>query len=425
MSTIKYLYAREILDGRGVPTVECSLWLDDGRSVTSSAPSGTSKSKYEAIELRDSDPQRMNGLGVWRAVNNVNQVIAPQLLGQDPENQETIDQLMINLDGTHNKSNLGSNAILAVSQAVLKAAALAHNLPLHQYIAQKFAFAGNSNIPTAIYTMIAGGTHGAANLDIQEFEIIPAGHHDFATSLNIAVSVFQKLREVLILKGAIHSTGVSGGFTPNLFNNTDAFEILIETIKATNYTFAQDVFLGTDIAAAQFHEGGKYVLKDKSQAYSSQDLIEYYKQLKELYHVFYIEDPFEEDDWKAWSALTAEIGGTSLIVGDSLLASNLEKLNKAIAEKACNAILIKPNQNGSISETLKVVKAAQEANFQVIVSHRSGDTNDDFIADFAVGVNANYMKFGPPHRGERVAKYNRLLAIAQEIQYARQSNKST
>lgn len=415
MSVIKNIIAKEILDARGLPTIECSLWLDDGRSVTTSVPSGTSTGKYEAKELRDKDPNYMLGKGVSQAINNINTVLAPQLLEKDPTNQTDLDQLMVNLDGTKDKSKLGANAILACSQAILKAGALASNLPLYSYIQQKYQLTERLLIPGCIFSMIEGGKHGAENLDIQEFEIIPASHIDYHSALNMAVTIYQKIKEVLMMKGAIHSTGLNGGFTPNLFNNTDAFEIIIESIKATPYTFAQDVFLGADMSAATFHEGGRYSLRDKSQALSAKELAKYYKTLKDLYHVFYIEDPFQEDDEAAWKEFTIDVGATGMVVADKLLVTSLERTTRAINEKLCNSITIKPSQTGTISETIQVIKLAKDSGWQVICSHRSGETTDDFIADLAVGTGVQYVKFGPPNRGERVAKYNRLLVITSEL----------
>lgn len=415
MPNINQVTAREILDSSGQPTLECIITLDNGAEVRSAAPSGTSKGKYEALELRDNDPARMAGMGVLKAVENVNNLIAPQLIGKDPLNQDEIDQLMINLDGTPNKAKLGSNAMVAVSQAVLKAGAVSQNLPLYRYISWRYQFDQNLSLPTCIYCLVNGGEHGADNLDIQEFEIIPASHIDFPSSLNIAVTLFHKLSEVLTTKGAIHSVGLQGGFAPNLFNNTDAFEILIETIKVSPFTLAQDLFFGVDMAAHELFESGKYHLKDKSQAYSVSEMIEYYKSMRSLYHVFYLEDPFSEDDSAGWKAISSEIGENTLIVGDSLIATNLERLNQAISEKLCNSVLVKPNQIGTISETINLIKAAQAANWQVVISHRSGETCDNLIADLAVGVNANYAKLGPPNRGERTSKYNRLLEIYQQL----------
>ncbi len=416
MPTIQHIFAREILDSRGIPTVECRLWLDTGVSVVTSVPAGTSKGKYEAVELRDNDPNRMLGRGTLQAVQNINTIIAPQMLGKDPIQQQELDQLLIELDGTPNKAKLGANSILAVSQAVLKAGAAASGYPLYYYIQQKYQLTTHLGIPTCIYSLINGGEHGADNLDIQEFQIIPASFLDYTASLNMAAVLFQRLEEVLIAKNAIHSVGLLGGFAPNLYSNTDALEILVETIKTSPYTLAQDLFFGVDVAATEFYEAGKYRLKDKSQPYSSQELIEYYKSMRSLYHVFYIEDPFHEDDTKSWKALTADLHDTTLIVGDNLLVTNKEKTQLAINEQLCNGLLVKPNQVGTISETMDVIKLARGAGWQIIMSHRSGETSDDLIADLAVGVGAEYAKFGPPNRGERVEKYNRLSQIYSELQ---------
>ncbi|MFZ1721651.1 MAG: phosphopyruvate hydratase [Microgenomates group bacterium] len=416
MAKIAGLYAREILDSRGLPTIECSCWLDTGAVVLTSVPAGTSVGKYEATELRDKDQNRMIGKGVLQAVNNINTIIAPEMIGKDPTTQTELDQHMINLDGTPNKAKLGANAILAASQAILKAGAISLNVPLYYYVQQKYQLTDIFRIPSNIFTMVNGGEHGADNLDLQEFELIPASHIDFISSLNMGVTLFQKLEEVLVDKGAIHATGIVGGFTPNLYSNTDVFEILLETIKSSRYIFAQDLFFGVDASASELYSNGKYTLKDRSEPYSSQELLDYYKKLRTLYHVFYIEDPFQEDDTDAWKKLTAEIGDTSRVVGDSFLVTNKEKTQQAIIDKACNSVLVKPNQTGSISETVEVIRLAKEAGWQTIMSHRSGETNDDLIADLAVGTGCDYTKFGPPNRGERVAKYNRLLQIHEEIQ---------
>lgn len=426
MATIQGIYAREILDSRGTPTIECTLWLDTGGIVATSVPSGTSIGKYEAVELRDNNLEWMAGRGVSQAVNNVNQVIAPQVIGKDPTSQEEIDQAMINLDGTPNKSKLGANALLAVSQAVLKAGALSQNLPLYYYIQQKYRLVDNLYMPTPIFGLINGGAHGADNLDIQEFQVIPASHLDFLMGLNMGVTIFHKLEEMLVLKGAIHSTGLTGGFTPNLYSNSDVFEILVETVKSTPYTFAQDLFFGIDAAASEIYENGKYSLKDRSEPYSTPELLEYYKKLRDLYHVYLIEDPYQEDDREGWQNITKELGETTMIVGDSLLVTSLEKIQSAASEKICNSVLVKPNQVGTISETIEVVRAARQAGWQIVMSHRSGETNDDLIADLAVGVGSDYTKFGPPNRGERVSKYNRLLQILGEIdQNLSQQNTTT
>jgi len=419
MATIAGIYAREILDSRGIPTIECALWLDTGAVVATSVPTGTSVGKYEALELRDNDPDRMLGKGVLNAVNNINTILAPQLVGKDPSNQTELDQFMVDLDGTDNKSKIGANAILAVSQCIMKAGALSLNVPLYYYIEQKYQLTKELKIPSCVYSMVNGGEHGAGNLDLQEFQIIPASHIEYKKSLEMAVTLFQKLEEVLILKGAIHSTGVGGGYTPNLYSNTDVFEIMVETIKTSQYTFAQDLFFGVDVSAASLFENGKYRLKDKSQPYTSEELLELYKQIRNMYHVFYIEDPYQEDDVASWQKLVQELGETTKIVGDSFLATNKVKTQQAILDKSCNTLLVKPNQTGTISETIEVIKIAKQANWQIIMSHRSGETNDDFIADFAVGVGADYTKFGPPNRGERISKYNRLLQIDFEIEQSK------
>lgn len=414
---IQHVYAREILDSRGLPTIEASVWLDNGIYVTTSVPTGTSVGKHEVRELRDNDPLRMAGAGVQRAVNNVNQIIAPNIIGLDATKQTALDQILVNLDGTPDKSKLGSNAILAVSQAVMKAGAIAVNMPLYQYAKEKYQLTNVMQVPNAIFTMISGGAHGADNLDIQEFQLIPASHMAYPDSLNMAVQVYHSLGKTLKNKGAIYSIGIGGGYAPNLFHNMDVFEILIETIHASQqYTFARDAFFGVDVASDSLFVGGKYALKDKSQPFAPKELLEYYKTLRETYHVISIEDGFAEDSWKDWTELTAKLGETTMIVGDNLLTTNKPRLEKGIQEKACNAILVKPNQIGTVSETVEVIKIAKDAGWKVIMSHRSGETNDDFVADLAVGLGVDYVKFGAPAKGERVAKYNRLLYIYDALQ---------
>ena len=420
MPKIQGIYAREILDSRGLPTVECTLWLDTGGIVITSVPTGTSVGKYEAMELRDKDPNRMIGKGVLKAVQNINALIAPQIVGKDPTQQEEIDQLLLTLDGTADKSNLGANTILGVSQAVCKAGALTNNVALYYYIFNKYQLTHELLIPSNIFSVINGGEHGADNLDLQEFQILPASHISFPESLSMAVTLFQKLEEILVLKGAIHSVGLVGGFTPNLYSNSDVFEILVETIKSSPYTLAQDLFFGVDAAASEFYGGGRYALRDRAQPYTSSELLEYYPKLRSLYNVFYLEDPFADDDTGSWQKITAALGETTKIVGDSLVATSLERVQEAIDKKFCNTLLVKPNQVGTITETIKVISLARQAGWSIVLSHRSGETNDDFIADFAVGVGAQYTKFGPPNRGERIAKYNRLSQIYLELELARQ-----
>ena len=415
MATIQGLWAREVLDSRGIPTIECTLWLDTGGIVAASVPTGSSIGKYESVEVRDRDQNRFLGKGVTQAVQSINTQIAPQLIGKDPTSQQEIDQLLINLDGTAKKEKLGSNTLLAVSQAVIKGGALSLNQPLYFYIQSKYKMSQTLKIPTCIYTMVNGGEHGANNLDIQGFQIIAASHLDFSNSLNMAVTMFHHLSQVLAAKNAIHSVGPVGGFTPNLYNNTDVFELLIETAKTTSYVFSQDFFLGVDAAASKFYTGGKYHLRERTEGYSSTELLEYYKKIYDVFRVLCFEDPFREDDEKMWQQITAELGETSRIVSDLLTATNPERTQKAIDKKMANTLLVKPNQIGTMSETIAVIQLAKKAGWQILVSHRSGETNDDLIADFAVGIGADYVKFGPPNRGERTAKYNRLLMIEAEL----------
>lgn len=418
MPNISNLVAREILDSRGIPTVEAIITLDTGMTVSASVPSGTSTGKHEAVELRDNDPSRMSGKGVKKVCQTINDVIRPVILGQDPTRQTAADQLLYNLDGTPNKSKLGANAILAVSTAVCKAGAASVGMPMYRYLKEKYGLTKELHIPTPIFNLINGGQHGAGNLDFQEFHVIPTSNKTFAQALELGVEMYMALEQVLITKNAIHSVGVEGGFAPNLFTNLDALELLLETMKRTQYAFGQDLFLGLDVAANTIYKNGKYVIRDREQPFTSAELIEYYKNLNTKYHIFSLEDPFDEDDWGAWKELTAQISDHVVIVGDDLLTTNKERLQRAIKEKSCTSILVKPNQIGTISETVEVIKIAKDAGFQVVVSHRSGETNDDFIADFAVGMGANYTKFGAPIRGERVAKYNRLLQIETEITQA-------
>jgi enolase len=416
MSKITNVQAREILDSRGYPTVEAYISLDTGEEVTASAPGGTSTGKHEAVEIRDKDMTRMGGKGVRKACSAINDVIKPVLLGQDPTRQTANDQLLFNLDGTPDKSKLGANAILAVSTAICKAGAASVRLPMYRYLKEKYGLTSTFTMPSPIFNLLTGGQHGAGNLDFQEFHIIPTSNKPFSESLELGVEMYMALEQILISKNAIHSVGVEGGFAPNLFTNLDALELLMEAMKRTPYMFGQDLFLGLDVAANTFYKGGKYVIRDRQQPFTAKELMDYYEELNTKYHIFSIEDPFAEDDWDAWKEFTARIHDHVVVVGDDLLTTNKERLDRAIKEKACTAILVKPNQIGTISETVEVVKLAKDANFQVIVSHRSGETNDDFIADFAVGIGANYTKFGAPIRGERVAKYNRLLSIEAQLQ---------
>jgi|DewCreStandDraft_4_1066084.scaffolds.fasta_scaffold08630_8 enolase len=418
MATIKQIWAREILDSRGMPTIEVAGQLDSGQIAVFSVPAGASTGSHEAIELRDQDEDRFYGKGVLKAVNNVNTVLAQAVLGKDPSNQEEIDNILINLDGTPNKSKLGANAILAVSGLALRLGAIANNLTLYSWVLslmKKMGITVYTKIPTPIFNIVNGGLHGASNLDFQEFHIVPVSSKSYSEGLRMAAEIYMVAGNKLRQKGAIHSVGDEGGFAPNLFTNMDALELLVESIKQTRYGLGRDVFLGLDAAASVFYKNGSYQIKDKTSPLDKPAMLEYYKVLNDQYHLAILEDPLEEDDWEGWKKITEMLASETIIVGDDLLVTNPEKVQKAITEKACTAVLVKPNQVGTISETLKVIKLARENGLKIVVSHRSGETNDWFIADFAVGVGADYVKFGAPARGERVAKYNRLLTIESEI----------
>ena len=415
---LKKISAIEILDSRGSPTIETTIWSDAGQATIASVPSGVSTGKYEALELRDNDPNRYQGQGVLKAVGNVNTIIAPKVVGMDPLYQTKLDKVLIDLDGTKNKTNLGANAILSVSQAVCELGALVVGWPLYRYIAAKYGFINlsPSNLPTPIFNLINGGKHGAGDkLDFQEFHLIPSSRQSLSEAIRTGETVYQALKNSLKKRNAVYAVGDEGGFAPNLFSNTDALELMFEAINQTKLTVERDVFIGLDTASNSFFSQGKYVIKDRPEPLSGDDMTNFFKELKKEYHLFELEDPLHEDDFAGWAKLTAELGKDTMIVGDDLLVTNKERLNKAIQLKACNSILVKPNQIGTISETVEVIQIAKAAKFSIIVSHRSGETDDDFIADFAVGMGADYTKFGGPARGERIAKYNRLTAIEADL----------
>jgi len=417
MALIKSVYSREILDSRGNPTLETTIWTDNNHGSVSSIPSGASTGRMEAVELRDGDIHRFSGMGVLKAVANVNQIISKYIIGQDPTKQGVIDQILLNLDGTPNKAKLGANAILSVSQAVCELGAACSDLATFEYIAQKYGFAKPSalNIPTPTFNLINGGKHGAGNLDFQEFHVIPSSRKPFSEALTIGVELYHALKQILIDKKAIHSIGDEGGFAPNLFSNTDAIELLVETIEASPYKLNEDVFLGLDIAASSLYKNGKYKISDVKEALSGKEMADFLIDLNKKYNLLSIEDPLAEDAWDDWVYLSSELGKQVMIIGDDLLVTNPIRVKDAIAKNACNSILIKPNQIGTISEAVSVVKLAKQNGLTVIVSHRSGDTDEDFLADFAVGLGADFVKFGAPGRGERVSKYNRLLFIEEYL----------
>ncbi|MEK7188846.1 MAG: phosphopyruvate hydratase [Patescibacteria group bacterium] len=418
MAKITHIWAREILDSRSTPTIEAALSIDTNHVTLSSVPSGASIGSHEALELRDNDLERFKGKGVLRAVATINQVIAPALIGMDPTNQLEIDNRLIEIDGTENKSSLGANSILAVSEVVAKAGAIASGTSLYKYInllSTKIGLQTKIQMPIPIFNMIEGGKHGAVNLDFQEFFVIPVRSKTYSDGLRMASEIYMTLGENLTRRGAIHSVGIEGGYAPNLFTNADALEIIVDSIKQTEYNLGTDLVLGLDVAANTIFKNGSYQIRDKSSPMDETSFIEYFKNLNETYHLAILEDPLQEDAWAGWVHLTEALKDQTIVVGDDLLVTNPKRIAKAIAEKAGSAAIIKPNQIGTVTETLKVIKLAKDAQWKIVVSHRGGETNDWFIADFAVGVGADYVKFGAPARGERLAKYNRLLAVEAEL----------
>ena len=415
MAKIYALQAREVFDGRGLPTIELLLWLDNGFSTVTTVPTPVNHSPYDAMELRDND-ERYLGLGVRKAVEHINQIIAPQVTAKEVTQQGELDKLLLKLDGTQNKSRLGANTILAVSQAVLKAGAISVGLPLYQYVQKKYSLTQEIIIPNPIVTAIDGGVHGGQNLDFQEFSIIPASYLTLDKVLEMAVVVRQKLESLLIAKGAIHATGLTGGFTPNLYRNLDAFELLIEAIRTTTYNFAQDIFFGIDAASSGLFQAGKYRLRDSNQGFTNKELVQFYNKIREKYKIIYLEDPFIEDDKRSWQQLLSDLGQTTIISADHHVASRANQIKKLKNDQLANAVVLKPKQIGTISELMESVKVTKEAGFNLIMSHSGGETLETVIVDLAVGVGANYVKFGPINRGERVAKYNRLMEIFRELQ---------
>lgn len=417
MPKIQKIKAREILDSRGNPTVETEVFLDNGIRARAAVPSGASTGRYEALELRDKNSDRYNGKGVLTACANVEKIIAPVLLGQEPDAHKT-DQTMIDLDGTKNKTRLGANAILGVSLAIARAEAIVNNLPLYHYLKIKYGLDHQKyKMPTPMFNVINGGKHSDSGLDVQEFMVIPLGEQSFGEKLMIGTEIFNALREVLKSRKLSFAVGDEGGFAPKLKKTEKAFDLLVSIADFTQHQVGKDVFLGIDAAASVFYDekAKKYLFEKKKR--SNRDLFKIYWQWFKSWPLFSIEDPFGEDDWEIWSEFTEKVGslGSKLIIGDDLFSTNIERFKKGIANKSANAILIKLNQIGTLTETMECIKLAQKNNYKAVISHRSGETNDDFIADLAVGAGADFIKSGAPNRGERVAKYNRLMEIEKEI----------
>jgi len=419
MASIKKIFAYEIIDSRGIPTLEGRLSLDNNKEVVSSIPSGTSVGKYEAIELRDGETNRFLGQGVSRAVGYINDLIGPKLIGISPDKQNQVDDWLVKADGTKNKSKLGANTTLLISQLVARAAACDKNLPLFKYINQLLEKNSQEKIkieriPNPVFNIINGGKHAHNNLEIQEFWIIPSSTFTFSKAYQTGVELFHELKKILNNQSANVAVGEEGGFTPALSANIDALEILIEAVISKQLKIGLDIFLGLDLAASNFFKNDHYYIKDINHPLKSSEFIDYLLKLVKKYSILVVEDPLNEDSWEDWTKLNSLISKEVYLVGDDLLATNKQRLEKAIKTKACNTVLIKPNQIGTVTETLNVITMARKNDINYMVSHRSGETNDSFIADFAVGVQADFVKFGAPCRGERVAKYNRLWQIERE-----------
>ncbi len=419
MAKIKSIHAFEIIDSRGYPTISGTLTLDNGLSVSSSVPAGTSVGKYEAVELRDNDTKRMDGMGVLKAVSYINDLIAPKLIGVSPLKQGEIDLWLAKADGTNDKSKLGANTLLTISQLMVKAGAADSGMSVFRYVNKLFEILFKNKItieriPSPIFNILNGGKHANNNLDFQEFQVIPSSAFNFSKSYEMGVEVFHELKRVLIYRNAAISVGEEGGYSPNFSSNIDGLEVLVETINRKNIKLGLDIFLGLDVASSTFFKDGKYIIRDRPQPLKQPDYLDFLLKITKGYSLLYFEDPVAEDDWDSWKKLNQQIAKDIYLVGDDLVTTNKTRLERAIKEKACTTIIIKPNQIGTITETLEVIDMARKNNINYVVSHRSGESNDDFIADFAVGIQSDFVKFGAPSRGERVAKYNRLWQIERE-----------
>lgn len=411
MSMITDVYAREILDSRGNPTVEVDVYLEDGAFGRAAVPSGASTGAFEAVELRDGDKSRYLGKGTLNAVDNVNTLIAPALIGLDATDQSGIDRFLIELDGTDNKGKLGANAILGVSLAVAKAAADSAGLPLYRYI-------GGANakvLPSPMMNILNGGKHADNNVDIQEFMVMPLGAPTFSEALRMGTEVFHSLKKVLNGKGYNTAVGDEGGFAPNLGSNEEALAIIVEAIKAAGYEPGKDVYLALDVASTELYHDGIYDLAGEGVQKTASEMVDFYEELCSKYPVISIEDGLAEEDWEGWKMMTERLGGKVQLVGDDLFVTNTRRLSKGIAQDTANSILVKVNQIGTLTETLEAVEMAKQAGYTAVISHRSGETEDATIADIAVATNAGQIKTGAPSRSDRVAKYNQLLRIEEEL----------
>jgi enolase len=411
MSEIIFVKAREILDSRGNPTVEAEIQLDSGIITSAAVPSGASTGEHEALELRDGDKSRYLGKGVLKAVKNVNELIAPVVEGIEVTNQAEIDLAMLKLDGTELKSNLGANAVLSVSMAAARAAAMEMDLPLYRYLGG----VGARLLPVPMSNIINGGAHADNNVDIQEFMIMPLGAPNFREALRYNAETFHALKSILHKKGMVTSVGDEGGFAPNLATNEEALMVIMQAIEAAGYKPGKDIFIAIDAAASSFFKDGKYHLAAENKAYTSAEMVDYYEMLVNKYPICSLEDGLAEDDWDGWVLLTKKLGQRIQIVGDDLFVTNPERIKKGIELNAANSVLIKLNQIGSVSETIDAINTAYSVGWTAVVSHRSGETCDTFMADLCVGLNTGQIKTGSISRSERIAKYNQLLRIEEEL----------
>ena len=408
---ITHIIGREVLDSRGNPTVEVDVILEDGNVGSAMVPSGASTGEHEAVELRDGDKNRYLGRGVQTAVNNVNTLITDHLVGTNANNQADIDQAMIDLDGSPNKSNLGANAILGVSMAVARAAAGSADQPLYSYLGGE----QSNMLPIPMMNILNGGSHADNNVDIQEFMVFPIGANSFSSALQMGVETFHHLKSVLQKKGLNTSVGDEGGFAPNLRSNAEAVEVILEAIEKTPYTLGKDLFLALDVAASEIYKNGLYHLASEDKQYSSEEMVAYLTSLANQYPIISIEDGLDENDWQGWQQLNSAIGNRVQIVGDDLTVTNLTRLQRAIDENAMNAILIKLNQIGTVTETIQAIELAKANHYGAVISHRSGETEDVIIADFAVAMGMGQIKTGSASRTDRIAKYNQLLRIEEAL----------
>ncbi|HWP95391.1 MAG TPA: phosphopyruvate hydratase [Syntrophomonadaceae bacterium] len=411
MSGIVDVFARELLDSRGNPTVEVEVVLEDGTMGRAIVPSGASTGAHEAVELRDEDATRYGGKGVLKAVENVNEVIAPEVVGMEAVRQIDIDTMMIELDGTPNKQKLGANAILGVSLAVARAAANFLGLPLYQYVGGVNA----RELPVPQMNILNGGKHADNNVDIQEFMILPTGARNFAEGLRMGVEIYQTLKKVLMAQGLATAVGDEGGFAPNLPSNEAAIDVILEAVEKAGYRAGQDVHLALDVAASEIYDKGHYHLAGNKKTLTAPEMVDFYTELVAKYPIISIEDGLAEDDWDGWKLLSQRLGNKIQLVGDDLFVTNTERLTRGIKEGICNSILIKLNQIGTLSETLDTIGMAKRAGYTCVISHRSGETEDSTIADIAVATGAGQIKSGAPARTDRVAKYNQLLRIEEEL----------